>query len=128
MDEEASTAEDLLDALLKLNKELLDLRKRADDREVQYHVISSIDDLANLKLPTGYGADLDKALVSPKAAAMLLMKSMRRARKHVPTLPHDIDDLVRCIDRLRKFLHAALGQAQWTISQTRPTPRMGTRT
>jgi hypothetical protein len=45
------------------------------------------------------------------------MKSLRRARKNVPTLPQDIDDLIRCIDRLRGHLPAVISQVMWAAAQ-----------
>jgi hypothetical protein len=117
MKEDAQPANDLLDDIVELDRDLLSLRGRADDREAQHLATFLIEHLAGLPLPSGHGGDVDAAFLSPKAAAILLMKSLRRARKNVPTLPQDIDDLIRCIDRLRGHLPAVISQVMWAAAQ-----------
>jgi hypothetical protein len=122
-DDDRLTATDLYEDLVELDGELRELVRRADDRDAQQEAMFAINHMAGLKLPTGVGSDIDRALIKPKAAATLLIRSMHRARKNVPTLPADLDDLVRCIDRLLKAILAARAETEW-VARSTPSGRL----
>jgi hypothetical protein len=115
IDDEPLTAAELYDQLADLETELRSARTRADDRDVQYQVMLSIGFFADMKWPTGLGVETDRALIPSKAAAMLLVKTLKRARKHVPTLPQDLDQLIDHINRLLGIIPAARKHLQWRI-------------
>lgn len=108
VDENRLTVQAVYDDLKSVDKDLRELRRRADHRELQYTVMTfGLPSLANLKPPTGLGVDIDAGLIKAIAAATLLLKSLRRAQKNVYGAPEDLDDLIRCIDRLLPILPRA---------------------
>jgi hypothetical protein len=107
------TASDLKVSLAELDEKLQQLRQHPDDWQTQRSVGSAIRRLAEITLPTGAGSGIDKKLVKPKAAAILLMRSLHRAHKNVPTPPTDLNDLVRCIDRLLAAIPVARAETEW---------------
>lgn len=118
-EDEPLTATDLYEDLVELDGQLRELARRANDREAQREAMSAINHMAKLELPTGVGSDIDKALIKPKVAATLLVRSMHRARKNVPTLPADLDDLLRCINRLQEAIPAARAETEWVARSTK---------
>ena len=114
-DDEPLTTAELNEQLAHLETELRSARTRADDRDAQYQAMLSVGFLAEMKWPTGLGEETDRLLIPSKAAAMLLIKTLKRARKNVPTLPQDLDQLIDHINRLLLVIPAARKQLQWQM-------------
>lgn len=112
-DDDPLTIDDLEEELRDLERTLRETRRRADDREAQYQALSTAASLAEMKLPSGLGEAIDRALIRPKAAATLLVRSLQRAQKNVPTLPQDLDHLIAAIDRLLSFLPPVHKELLW---------------
>ena len=115
LDDEPLTAAELTDQLGDLETELRSARTRADDRDVQYEAMLGVGFFAEMKWPTGLGEETDRVLIPSKAAAMLFIKTLKRVRKNVPTLPQDLDELIDHINRLLLVIPTARKQLQWQM-------------
>jgi hypothetical protein len=114
-DVEALTASDFLEIVRDMVPMLKETRRRADDRDAQYNALCDVAELAELDLPTGFGPVVDKAAIKPKAAAMLLVRELQRAQKHVPIPPGQLDTLIAAIDRLTATLPAVEAALQLVV-------------
>jgi hypothetical protein len=96
-----------------LDKKLRVLRRLADNRDLQFEVMTyELPYFANLRPPTDLGVEVDRGLIKAIAAATLLLKSLQRAQRIVIAEPQVLDDIQRCIDRFLQTLPDARAHLQ----------------
>ena len=96
-----------------LDEKLRTLRRLADNRDLRNEVmVHELPAFANLRPPTELGAEVDRGLITPIAAATLLLKSLQRAQDVVAAEPQMLDDVQRGIDRFLQTLPAARAHLQ----------------
>jgi hypothetical protein len=107
MDDRPLMAKDLHEELQALDRILRETRRHAHNRQAQHLAISAVSHLAEVKFPTGFGENVDKALLQPVAEAIFLHCTLRRAQRNLPTLPEDIDAVIDGINRFLEVLRQA---------------------
>lgn len=96
-----------------LDRKLRTLRRLVHDRDLRSEVmVYELPAFANLRPPTELGIEVDKGLISPIAAATLLLKSLQRSQHVVSADPKVLDDIQLAIDRFLQTLLAARAHLQ----------------